>query len=80
MTAGTDSRYHVIKSTYEELWTVGTGTLGVDWNPVADFGSYIEALEYAGELNNPGLHQRLDRLEATLQQIEASLARLREMG
>jgi len=64
--------YHV-HSFEPGLYTVGTGTLGVDWNPIADFDSLDVAHADAERRNSPYIYALL---ETARQQIDAAIERL----
>ena len=69
--------YRVIESE-PGLYTVGTGTLGVDWNPVADHGRRDVAQADAERRNSPHVYALLDKARQQIDELIARLDRLED--
>lgn len=68
--------YHVIHSYEAGCYTVGTGTPGVDWEPVADFLRADEAQADAEERNNPRLYSALNKMQRQIDNLMKRVAEL----
>ena len=74
------TNYHYVKSE-PGLWTVGTGTKGVDWIPESDHASSDEAaarVHYLNGGNDNTLVARIRWQDETIMQLKAQIARILE--
>lgn len=71
--------YHVIYFAEGGCYTVGTGTLGVDWEPVADFLDAAEAQADAELRNSPHIYALLEKAQRQINQALARLERLEKI-
>ena len=67
--------YHVIESE-PGLYTVGIGTPGRDWNPVADYDRYDVALAHAERRNSPHVYALLEKAGRQIDEVIARIAAL----
>lgn len=67
--------YHVC-SFEPGLWTVGTGTPGVDWEPVGDFGRQDLAQAEAEWRNSPHIYKLLEKAGCQIDELIERLDRL----
>lgn len=60
--------YHVINSE-PGLYTVGEGTPGHDWQPIADYDRYDVAQAEAERLNSPQVYALLDKAQRQINEL-----------